>query len=165
MRIAFAGLRLCLQPIGFGGEMARIRNKPRQIPNLVAVYVLKRLPSAAIHPDEAIAKRLALRIDGDAAIKLAGYAHCFDVSRSDICAVQGLGDGRSERSFPERRVLLGAIRPRKLRRIGAACLAQPLERAVGDDRLEALRADVDAEKHDGALAQQQLAFCFALTWP
>src|SRR5262249_40309119 len=112
---------------------------------------------AAVLPDQRRMHRLAARTDRDATVELAGDRDRRDRLAAQPRRGQRAGDRRSQRRLPRPRILLGALRRRMLRRIAHRVPAEHRERLVAHDRLEALRAEIDADdEHAAMLADHRI---------
>jgi len=139
---------LLLEPADLGGHVRGVARNPGYPAQFVRVNDLRLRFGAAVHPDDAGAERPPVRVHGDAAVELAGDPEGPDIGRGAPGGGERLGDRGPERVLPERRRLLGPAGAREIRLVGRGGFAQQAQAVVQDDRLEALRADIDADDGD-----------------
>ena len=100
------------------------------------------------------AERSAAGVDRDAAVELAGDRDALDVPGRNTGGSERARDGRLQRAQPQARILLGPARSGKIRLVRHARLAAQDEIGIDHHRLQALRAEVDADdRHCQAISQ------------
>ena len=141
------GGEMAFQPAGLGGEMAGIENQPADLPYELGWNIgdLRRRPP--IHPGEARRQRIAVRIDGDAAVELAAESDRPYGGWFGAPGCQRLGDRGPQGGFPKPGILLDPTRPRMADRIAAHRPAPHAQGRIQHCNLEGLAADIDADDH------------------
>ena len=144
------GHPMAFQPSDLCRHVGGVPGDTGQVPQAVFLDHLGLGCGAPVHPDQAGAERPAIRIDGEASVKLAGDTQRADLVRGNSRRGERPTDRWGERSLPQLGRLLGPAGPRVvgLVRLGAAAEDTKVVRG-DDDGLQALGADIYTDDRDG----------------
>ena len=140
--------RVTLEPAHLRRHVSSVERDPGDAPKRVGGNDVRLGPGTPVHPDQARGERAAVVADREAAVELAGDAQRVNVSGRQAGGGERLGDGGGECVLPQRRRLIGPAGAGIGGLVIGGGVAENGEIVVGDDDLEALRADIDADDGD-----------------